>query len=43
MGKITRFKRKPTVLASAAVGGSKEAEGGLGKYFDLFDRSDKFG
>ena len=43
MGKIIRFKRKPTVLASAAVGGSKEAEGGLGKYFDLCDRSDKFG
>lgn len=43
MGRLIKFENAPTVLECAAVGGKKEAEGGLTEYFDLCDRSDKFG
>lgn len=43
MGKIIRFKSAPYVVSAASVVGAKEAGGRLGKYFDFYDKSDKFG
>lgn len=43
MGKIIRFQNEPCILASSSVVGSKESEGNLSEYFDMCDRSDKFG
>ncbi len=43
MGRILKFESRPKVLASAAVVGKKEHEGPLSKYFDMHDKSDKFG
>lgn len=43
MSRIVKFKSKPTVSGSAAVGGGKEMAGALGEYFDLCDTTDAFG
>ena len=43
MGKIIRFERPPVIVSTGVVAGAKEADGGLAEYFDLCDRSDKFG
>lgn len=43
MGKIIKFERPPVILSTGTVVGGKEAEGGLRAYFDLCDKSDKFG
>lgn len=37
------FTKAPYLLSAAAVAGSKEAEGPLGKYFDLTNEDDLFG
>ncbi|MBR2473647.1 MAG: stage V sporulation protein AD [Clostridia bacterium] len=43
MGKIVRFKNPPKVISVGTVAGAKESEGRLKGYFDLCDKSDKFG
>lgn len=43
MGKILKFKNPPSIISCACAVGAKEARGPLGKYFDFFDESDKFG
>ena len=43
MSRIVKFRSKPTVSGSAAVGGGKEMAGALGEYFDLCDTTDTFG
>ncbi len=43
MGKLIKFKKRIGVLSCASVVGKKESEGPLGDYFDLCDKSDKFG
>lgn len=37
------FTKAPYILSAASVAGSKEAEGPLGKYFDLTNEDDLFG
>ena len=41
--RIIRFGNSPAIVSAATVAGKKEAEGPLGQYFDLRDKSDLFG
>lgn len=43
MSRIVTFGEPPVLIGSAGVVGSKESEGRLGAYFDLCDKSDRFG
>lgn len=43
MGRLVKFKDGVYVKSHAAVGGRKESEGNLARYFDFTDQSDTFG
>jgi len=43
MNQLIKINRPVYILSSAAVGGKKEKQGPLGKYFDITDDDDTFG
>ena len=43
MGKLITFTKEQSIVSSASVVGGKEADGFLARYFDLYDKTDKFG
>lgn len=43
MNSLIKLQNKPAILSAASVVGHQEHEGPLGDYFDMHDKTDKFG